>query len=101
RAAATRPKGALIIDDGAVKAIVSYGKSLLPSGISKVEGFFNVGDPVLCLDTSRKKIAKGIVNYSSSDIDRIKGKRTDNIESLLGYKYADEVVHRDNLALLL
>ncbi|MCX8028277.1 MAG: glutamate 5-kinase [Thermodesulfovibrionales bacterium] len=98
---ATRPKGVLIIDDGAVKAIVSQGKSLLPSGISKVEGFFNVGDPVLFLDTSRRRIAKGIVNYSSADIDKIRGKKTASIESILGYKYADEVVHRDNLAVLI
>ncbi len=98
---ATRPKGALIIDDGAVMALVKAGKSLLPSGIKAVEGDFEAGDVVRCIDKNNRKVAKGIVNYSSHDISKIKGRQSEQIEELLGYKYTDEVIHRDNLAILL
>ena len=97
---AIRPKGSLIIDDGAVNAILKTGKSLLPSGILKVEGEFDTGDAVYFVDLSGNRIAKGIVNYSSQDMERIKGRKTSEIETILGYKYSDEVVHRDNLVLL-
>lgn len=97
---ATRPKGVLTIDDGAVNALVKSGKSLLPSGIKQVEGAFEPGDVVRCVDSNQRKIAKGIVNYSSKDLERIKGLKTEQIEGVLGYKYADEVIHRDNLVLL-
>ncbi|BCB96127.1 glutamate 5-kinase [Dissulfurispira thermophila] len=97
---AIKPKGSLIIDDGAVNAILKAGKSLLPSGIVKVDGVFDIGDAVYCVDIRGKRIAKGIVNYSSHDTEKIKGKKTSEIEPILGYKYSDEVVHRDNLVLL-
>ncbi|HIJ60825.1 MAG TPA: glutamate 5-kinase [Nitrospirae bacterium] len=97
---ATRPKGALILDDGAIKALVKSGKSLLPSGIKEVQGEFEIGEAVRCLDTKGIKIAKGIVNYSSQDISKIKGKKSHLIEQILGFKYADEVIHRDNLVIL-
>ena len=97
---AIKPKGSLIIDDGAVKAILQAGKSLLPSGIVKVDGVFDTGDAVYCIDLRGDRIAKGIVNYSSQDIERMKGKKTSEIEAILGYKYSDEVIHRDNLVLL-
>ena len=97
---ATRPKGTLVIDDGAVRALVKAGKSLLPSGIKAVEGDFEAGDAVRCIDLNKRKIAKGIVNYSSQDIKRIMGQQTEQIEEVLGYKYADEVIHRDNMAIL-
>lgn len=96
----TKPAGSVILDDGAVCAILESGKSLLPSGIVMVEGVFDIGDAIYCLDPNGNRIAKGIVNYSSQDIDRIKGKRTGEIEKALGYKYSDEVIHRDNLVLL-
>jgi glutamate 5-kinase len=96
---ALRPKGYLVIDDGAVNALMRSGKSLLPSGIVRVEGSFDPGDAVFCVDNHGKKIAKGIVNYSSQDILRIKGRKTSEIESLIGFKYSDEVIHRDNLAM--
>jgi glutamate 5-kinase len=96
---AVKPKGELKIDDGAVKAILKLGKSLLPSGISEVVGRFDIGDAVYILDKEGNKIAKGLVNYSSEDIEKIKGKKTSEISSILGYKYSDEVIHRDNLAL--
>lgn len=97
---AIKPRGSLVIDEGAVNAILKSGKSLLPSGIVKVEGVFDIGDAVYCVDLRGKRIAKGIVNYSFNDAEKIKGRKTSEIESILGYKYSDEVVHRDNLIVL-
>ncbi|MEJ2696088.1 MAG: glutamate 5-kinase [Candidatus Sulfobium sp.] len=96
----SRPKGSLVLDGGAVKAITDRGGSLLPAGIVSVEGEFDLGDAVYCVTAGGKRIAKGLVNYSSTDLRRIMGKKTAEIERILGYKYSDEAVHRDNLALL-
>ena len=96
-----KSKGVVYLDDGAVKALTTQGKSLLPSGIIKVEGHFDIGDAVSCISKEGKKVAKGLTNYSSQDIDRIKGKKTSEIEKVLGYKYSDEVIHRDNLTVVL
>jgi len=96
----SRAKGSIIIDEGAVKAIIQGGKSLLPSGIISIEGEFDIGDSVYCLDSKRTRIAKGLTNYSFSEVERIKGKKTSEIEKILGYKYSDEVIHRDNLVLV-
>ncbi len=96
----SRTKGSLVLDDGAVKALTSMGRSLLPSGIAGVEGDFELGDAVNCVDGKGRRIAKGIVNYSASDIRKIMGKKTSEIEKVLGYKYSDEAIHRDNLVLL-
>lgn len=95
-----KAKGRLIIDEGATNALLHKGKSLLPSGIVEIEGRFESGDPVYCLTAAGERIAKGISNYSSQDINKIKGKKTTEIESVLGYRYSDEVIHRDNLVLL-
>lgn len=95
-----RAKGSVSLDRGAVEAIVKSGKSLLPSGIISVSGNFDTGDAAYCLDHEGNKIAKGLVNYSSEEIEKIKGKNTKEIEGILGYKYSDEIIHRDNLALL-
>ena len=93
------PKGHLQIDSGAQKAILKNGKSLLPSGILSVSGKFGIGDAVLLIDNSDRKIAVGMVNYNSEDIKRIAGKKTSEIECILGFKHDDEVIHRDNLVL--
>ncbi len=93
-----RSRGKLYVDDGARDAVLLKGKSLLPSGIVAVEGDFAVGDPVMCFDSSGKLFAKGLVNYSAADVDRIKGLRTTRIEQVLGNKPYDEVMHRDNMA---
>jgi len=93
-----RSRGKLFLDDGAKNAIVSQGKSLLPSGITKVEGDFDVGDPVLCIGTDGKAFAKGLVNYNSKDLVKIQGLKTAKIMQVLGYKDYDEVIHRDNMA---
>ncbi len=93
-----RSRGKLFLDDGAKNAIVNQGKSLLPSGITKVEGDFEVGDPVICIGTDAKAFAKGLVNYSSKDLVKIQGLKTAKIMQVLGYKDYDEVIHRDNMA---
>ncbi len=97
---ACRTKGTVIIDDGAAVALVNGGKSLLPSGIVSLSGSFDAGDAVYCVDRKGNRVAKGITNYSSSEIEKIMGKRTSEIDNILGYKYSDEVIHRDNLVLL-
>jgi glutamate 5-kinase len=95
-----KPKGDVIVDDGAKKAIVQKGKSLLPSGVVKIRGAFDRGDLVTCLGPRGKEFARGLVNYSAPELERIKGLRSDRIESTLGYKYSDEVIHRDDLVVL-
>jgi glutamate 5-kinase len=95
-----RSKGSIHIDDGAVNALTNMGRSLLPSGIMKIEGTFEVGDYIRCLDSRGNRVAKGLTNYSSEDLDRIRGKKTSEIEKILGYKYSDEVIHRDNLVVV-
>ena len=95
-----RPKGYLVLDQGACKAIVKGGKSLLPSGILEVRGNFGIGSPVQCLDETGGAIATGLSNYSSADLAKIKGLKTSQIEEVLGFKDSDEVIHRDNLVVL-
>ena len=95
----SRAKGALTLDSGAVTAIIEGGKSLLPSGIVAVEGDFGIGDAVYCVTAEGRRIAKGLVNYAAKDLRQIMGKRTGEIEHALGYKYSDEVIHRDNLVI--
>jgi len=92
--------GRLFVDEGAQKALVRRGKSLLPSGIVSLEGCFQAGDLVAVLDREGKEIARGLVNYSSEEIDLIKGASSKDIITLLGHKYYDEVIHRDNLAVI-
>lgn len=93
------PKGELVIDRGAEKAILENGKSLLPSGIMVVKGRFSRGNSVLLIDENGKEIAVGMVNYHSGDVKKIMGAKSSEIESRLGYRYDDEVIHRDNLVL--
>ncbi|MDH4320480.1 MAG: glutamate 5-kinase [Desulfobulbaceae bacterium] len=95
-----RPKGYLILDDGACRAVTEQGKSLLPSGVSEVRGEFGIGDPVHCLDKQGRAIAAGLVGYGSDEIIKIQGAKTCHIEKILGHKDGDEVIHRDNLVLL-
>jgi len=95
-----KTKGRLTLDDGAVEALTRKGKSLLPSGITAVDGDFDSGDAVVCVDKSGREFAKGLVNYSSEAIAKIKGLKTSEIHKTLGYKDYDEVIHRDNLVIL-
>jgi glutamate 5-kinase len=97
---AVRPSGAVVVDDGAREALVGKRKSLLPSGIREVRGRFAVGDPVSVIDVTGAEFARGLASYASEDVDRIRGKRSADIEPILGYKYLDEVIHRDDLVIL-
>jgi glutamate 5-kinase len=90
-------RGSITVNDGAREKIRDGGKSLLAAGIVGVSGGFSSGDPVKVLDQSGNQFARGLVNYSASEIEQIKGKRSSDIESILGYKDFDEVIHRDNL----
>jgi glutamate 5-kinase len=92
--------GRVMVDDGALEALMNKGKSLLPGGIARVEGSFKVGDCVTCVDPSGNAFARGLVKYASADLDRIKGLKTSQIESVLGHKDYDEVIHRDDLVIL-
>lgn len=95
-----KARGTILLDEGARDALTLRGKSLLPSGIAGIEGNFNAGDAVYCTDREGRRIGKGLTNYSSDELRRIIGLRTTEIEKVLGYKYSDEVIHRDNLVLL-
>lgn len=95
-----RSRGTLIVDDGARDAILERGKSLLPSGIIGIEGDFAAGDAVVCQDRCGAEVAKGLVNYSSAEVRKIQGVKTSRIEQILGYRHYDEVIHRDNMAVM-
>ncbi len=92
-------EGQITVDDGAANAILNKGKSLLAAGITAVESRFDAGDTV-SIHHRGKAIAKGIVNYKSDTLSKIKGQHSDAIPALIGGQSYDEVVHRDNLALL-
>jgi glutamate 5-kinase len=92
-------KGKVTVDKGASSALKEHNRSLLPAGVTKVEGKFQRGDIVDILGEKGKRIGCGISNYSSSDLALIGGKHSDKIGDLLGYDYGDEVVHRNNMVL--
>lgn len=94
-----KPQGRLVIDDGAADALLKNGKSLLPSGITTVEGEFSVGAPVAFTNRLNRVIGIGLVNYCASDINKIKGLKSNQIKNCLGHKPFDEVIHRDNLTI--
>ena len=93
-------KGRLVLDAGAVKVLRKSGKSLLAVGIKTVEGHFNRGELVICLDSEGIEVARGLVNYKSEEIGLIKGRVSSQFESILGYSDDEEVIHRDNLVLV-
>lgn len=92
-----KPKGQIVLDDGAVAVIREQGKSVLPVGVKHVEGDFTRGELVICRDLNGKEIARGLSNYNASEALRIKGHSSAEIESLLGYVDEPELIHRDNL----
>jgi glutamate 5-kinase len=94
------PKGKLYLDEGAVIAISQTGKSLLAAGISSLEGEFDTQDAVQLCDPNGNEIARGLVNYSSNELEKIRGRRSHEIPDILGYGGADTIVHRDNLVLI-
>ena len=96
-----RPKGRIYIDEGALSALQKRGKSLLPSGVVRIDGKFNKGDVVSIVDVNEdKEIARGLMNYSDDEVRKVKGLRTSLIKKTLGYKLYDEIIHRDNIVLL-
>ena len=93
-----KPVGSLVIDDGAVRAL-GEGKSLLPAGVRQIDGRFERGDAVLVKTKDGREIARGLTAYNATDAERIAGKRTVEIEAILGYRGRDEMIHRDDLIL--
>ncbi len=90
-------KGTIRVDDGAARALLERGKSLLPSGVVAVEGRFQRGDAVRVEDGSERELGRGLVNYSLQEVQRLQGCQTDEISDILGYHNFDEIIHRDNL----
>jgi glutamate 5-kinase len=94
------PRGTLTVDSGAVRVLREQGKSLLPIGITGVEGNFRSGDCVRIVGPDGLEFAHGLTYYNSQEVASIRGRRSEEIESKLGYRYYDEVIHRDNLVLI-
>ncbi len=94
-----KAKGSITVDTGAVVALSKGGKSLLPKGITEVAGDFHIGDSISVVGPDGAEFARGLVNYSAKELTRIKGLNSRDIEAVLGFKYSDEAIHRDNLVL--
>ena len=92
--------GRVTIDEGAVDALIGRSSSLLPAGVTGVEGSFARGDIILVIGPGNREVACGISSYGSQDMDLIKGIKSDSIIEILGYEYGDEILHRDNIVLL-
>jgi len=90
------PKGEVIIDSGAIKAINS-GKSLLPAGVKKINGSFEKGDHILVKDETNNECARGLTSFSSIEVEKIKGSHSSKIKNILGYSSREEIIHKDDL----
>ena len=97
-AGALEPRGSLVVDDGAAKALAA-GKSLLPAGVAAVEGQFGRGDAVVIRDLNRTELGRGLTAYSRADAERIIGHKSRDISEILGYRGRDELIHRDDMAM--
>jgi glutamate 5-kinase len=97
---AFKVKGTVWVDEGAERAIAHNGKSLLPSGVVRTEGDFRRGECIEVSNVRGEIFAKGIANYSSSDVLKIEGLKSSDIEKKLGYKYSEEIIHRDNMVMI-
>jgi glutamate 5-kinase len=93
-------RGEVTVDNGAAAALLRGGKSLLPAGIAEVHGHFERGDTITIKSTTGKKLACGVANYSSADMDKVRGFRSNEIETILGYEFGEEAVHRNNMVLV-
>ena len=91
-----KPLGEIAVDDGAARAL-GQGKSLLPAGVTAVTGTFDRGDPVIILAPGGTRLAAGLTRYTAAEARAIRGHRTADIESLLGYKGRSVLVHRDDM----
>lgn len=94
-----KPTGTVVVDQGAHDAITQRGRSLLPKGLKAVQGTFRSGECVRCVDPNGREFARGLVNYSAAELEKIKGTHSAQIERVLGYTLADEVIHRNDLVL--
>ena len=94
-----KPAGAIVVDEGAVRALMG-GKSLLPAGVTRAMGRFDRGDTVSIIGPDGSEVARGICAYSDGDAARIIGRKSSDIENVLGYRGRDEIVHRDDLVLI-
>lgn len=92
-------RGRIIVDAGAARALLENGKSLLPPGVTAAEGGFEMGATVSIMDPEGREIARGITNFSAEEINRIRGRQTDEIGAILGYEACAEIVHRNNMVL--
>ena len=96
-----RIAGKIVVDDGCAKAVRKAGGcSILPAGITDVEGEFEAGNTISVVNKNGHELARGLANYSSEELDMIKGAKTSEIENILGHKHFDEVIHRDDLVIL-
>jgi len=93
-------RGQVVLDDGAVRVLRDSGRSLLPVGVTHVQGEFARGELVACLDLQQREIARGLINYSSNETQKILGKPSGEIEKALGYVDEPELIHRDNIVVL-
>ena len=91
--------GKIYIDQGAAQALIG-GKSLLAAGIVKIEGTFEKGENILIVDENDKNLARGLSSFTSSEIDKIKGKQSKEIENILGYLSKSEIIHKDDMVKL-
>jgi len=92
--------GRIIVDDGARQALIEHGSSLLPIGVTSVEGDFSRGDTIGIYTSKGREIARGLAGYNAADVRRIQGRHSRHIESILDYEYGDAVIHRNDLILL-
>ena len=97
---ALKPAGVLTVDGGAKEALVERGRSLLPSGIAAVSGNFEAGEAVSIRDLEGREFARGLTAYAAEEVARIRGRQSADVETILGYRSLDEVVHRDDLVIL-
>ena len=97
---ATTGRGRLWLDAGAVEAVVAHRKSLLPAGVTAVEGDFSAGDPVDVVDGEGRVVARGLVNYDAGEIPALMGRSTRWLARELGPEYQREIIHRDDLVIL-
>jgi glutamate 5-kinase len=95
-----KSRGALVLDDGAVKALRKEGTSLLPVGVKDAQGTFSRGDMVICVDERGGLVARGLVNYSVDETLKLLGKASSSIGDILGYKGEPELIHRDDLVII-
>ena len=92
--------GQLVVDDGAVTRLRDSGSSLLPVGVTEVQGEFDRGDVVACIDTAGQRVAIGLVNYDAAEASRLCRRKSSEIADILGYMNEPELIHRDNMVVL-